>query len=205
MREAGCRRFTISDALILVAATAVGLAGAQGLEFTRRLMAYATRPELRTPERTIIAIWHGIDLFVLPCLMAWTLALLALRLRRPRPGRVRLGRQPGMMACVAVVAGLALGIIETAVEVLMAFAGNDFRGSFAGPAGAVSWQAKLSRLVLPWNFIVPYYFGTAVVVAWTVLAVSGRWRREPGWIDTAGIGLGLAWIGLSFAYLVYFT
>ncbi len=36
----------------------------------------------------------------------------------------------------------------------------------------------------------------AVLAAWLVLMVSGRWRREPGWIDATGVGLGIIWIGL---------
>ena len=42
----------------------------------------------------------------------------------------------------------------------------------------------------------PSLAGTAVLVAWLILALSGRWRRERGWIDAVGLVLGLVWVGL---------
>ena len=38
--------------------------------------------------------------------------------------------------------------------------------------------------------------GLAVTVAWTGLALSGRWQPEPNWLDRAGRLIGLAWVGL---------
>jgi hypothetical protein len=34
----------------------------------------------------------------------------------------------------------------------------------------------------------------AVVVAWVILLLSGRWRSEPSWIDRLGRALGVFWI-----------
>jgi hypothetical protein len=38
--------------------------------------------------------------------------------------------------------------------------------------------------------------GLAVTVAWSMLALSGRWQSEPTWLDRAGRTLGLAWVVL---------
>jgi hypothetical protein len=39
--------------------------------------------------------------------------------------------------------------------------------------------------------------GLAVLVAWLVLIVSGRWRPEHSWLDDAGRALGWACLALS--------
>jgi hypothetical protein len=38
--------------------------------------------------------------------------------------------------------------------------------------------------------------------AWFVLAVSGRWRPEPSWIDRSGRVLAVAWIVRYLIHLV---
>ena len=42
--------------------------------------------------------------------------------------------------------------------------------------------------------LVPSEIGCAVLVAWTIQAIGGRWRPEPSWIDRAGRLLGAFWI-----------
>src|SRR5258708_2678602 len=109
MRTPAGRSFGVADGLILVAATAVGLAS------IRVMMASASlelTPEqiwkaLSTPPRNGWSIGNVVEMsFVLgsvlaiPCLWAWTLALLLLRWRGPRTLRRRLVRAPGAMACL---------------------------------------------------------------------------------------------------------
>jgi hypothetical protein len=36
----------------------------------------------------------------------------------------------------------------------------------------------------------------AVAAAWLLLAASGRWRSEPGWLDGLGRVLGTFWIAI---------
>jgi hypothetical protein len=50
-----------------------------------------------------------------PFLIVWTISLLILRLRQPRPEPALLWRQPGWCGCVAAVAGVATGLAEEAV------------------------------------------------------------------------------------------
>src|SRR5262249_5207283 len=96
------RRFRLADALILVGATAVGLAVSRLLapDLTlRQFSEYVTKPPdggwsltsvcQLTAELSAIA--------VIPGLVGWTLACLLLRLLRPRPPWRRLSRQPGTM------------------------------------------------------------------------------------------------------------
>ncbi|MGO9465027.1 MAG: hypothetical protein ACLQIB_12220 [Isosphaeraceae bacterium] len=89
------RRFTLLDAIILMAATAAGLALlgmylAQGWFFGGAFF-YG---------RFESYVLSGIEA-VFPFLILWTFALVILRLRQPRPRIRRLARQPGMAACSA--------------------------------------------------------------------------------------------------------
>ena len=107
-----------------------------------------------------------------PFLIVWTISLLVLRLRRPRPELGLLWRQPGWCGCVAVVAGVAIGLAEEAV---------------------VEWPAP--------TVVVP----AAVVIAWLVLLLTRRWSAEASWIDRAGRCLGLAWIAMIPLFVVGFV
>ena len=78
------RRVTLSDAMILVAITALGFASAQAC---LRVMPGST-PAL------------GVRLSAIFVALALTIALIPLRLRQPRLRRP--GRNPGMVACYAV-------------------------------------------------------------------------------------------------------
>lgn len=51
-----------------------------------------------------------------------------------------------------------------------------------------------------WLWVVLHHFaimgGAAVIAAWVLLALSGRRRPEPGWIDPLGRTLGVMWVVL---------
>ena len=52
-----------------------------------------------------------------------------------------------------------------------------------------------ARLRLALTF--SYGQGTAAVaVAWLTLALSGRWRPRPDWLDRAGRALGIFWLAI---------
>lgn len=101
-----------------------------------------------------------------PCFATWTLALIPIRLARPRPVLRRLARQPGMAAACAAVVALVFFSVHLPcvgyVEVLYARAFVDMGPSF---------------------------LGLAVLVAWTTLLLGGRWRSESSWIDRLGRAL----------------
>jgi hypothetical protein len=112
-------------------------------------------------------------------------AMLMLRLRRPRPGLRRISRQPGAVACAAGTAAVLAGVVIVVARHLFAD-GNPLW------LEAYDWPPVEAR--------VP----AAVIAAWIALAVSRRWRSEPSWIDRAGRVLGAYWVCLRLLrwYLV---
>jgi hypothetical protein len=94
------RNFGILDAMILVAATAAGLALYRAMSFP---------PMNGFPKPAMIAL-AGVEVAV-PLLVALTPAVLILRLRRPRPRWRRLARQPGLVACCVAMLILIFEIL----------------------------------------------------------------------------------------------
>lgn len=170
MRPRSYRRFSIADAMILVVAGAVAA-----------LLGRSIAPSLNEPPPSgFAAIW----LYV-----AWVqqvgscaavpgmAAMIAIRLRRPRPSRLRLSYQPGFVACVAVMASLIPGLAW--------YASIRHRPGFQR-----SWAFdQVWYCVTEWS-------NTAVLGAWIALILARRWRPEPSWIDRTGRVLGFFWIGL---------
>jgi hypothetical protein len=162
-----CRPFTIADAMILVAAVAIGLATARGT------MDYP--------------FWHrlGPTKHAAPItgfLLVMTLAIVPIRLRRPRPSFRRLMRQPGMAACAAVL--LVMGV-DGGIWVLYcwkhAYPLVQYLPNF--------WQVNSGRIA------------PAVAAVWLGMFLSRRCRVEPGWIDRLGRAIGFGWLlGLLFGW-----
>ena len=185
--EMARRRFTIADGMILIAATACGLA------WTGRVWRGF---KLATPTPTGSWLWFCDRgelalVMTLPCLLFLTIAVAILRVRRPRPSWRRIARQPGMTALMA-----ALLFLPVALPPIVLFA--DFSYQMRNP-GKSFWVEDETWADLPIALFVFLMFaipapGIAVIVAWTMLAVQGRWRNEPSWIDRAGRVLGVTWI-----------
>lgn len=202
------RPFTLFDALALVLATAVGLAVTRSLA----IFEYATRldrvvfpdrsfgfmrildgysPSVKLPSEGIsfatywsqrVAFWPG------PCLAAWTLAVLALALRPPRPPRRRLLRRPGTLAGLAWIASFFAVAVVSPPTVFL----------WSGRLPPFDWQGWW---VLTW-LALPKAAGLAVAVSWLTLALSGRWVADRGWPDRLGRALGSCWIGLGVLRLL---
>ncbi len=179
------RRFTLLDGMILVAATAVGYALVHVLE---RLIGEGAFLSL------IREAWTGGGMFssmalvlyliILPVLMAWTVALIPLRLLKPRPRFRRATCQPGLMAGIAVT--LAIGFMGLVVGILSI---------------SMSWLiGGLDQVVMIQGVLMlPASLGLAVLVTWTTLLLGRRWRAEPSWIDRLGRIIGVAWVLLGLA------
>jgi hypothetical protein len=167
-RAGRCRPFGLLDAMLLVAATAVGLTLAN--VFERGQMRLWRIP----PDQAV----------QLPCLAAWTVTVFFLRLRRPRPPLRVAFRQPGLVATAAasflLLPAAAVYFLSRVAKVVIRHYG---------------WL-RLNG-VTDWRYLVPtaiLVVGAVVTGAWLSLLFSGRRRTEPGWLDALGRVLGAVWV-----------
>lgn len=171
------RRFALVDGMILVAATGVGVA------LLRPYLASFKRPNfVNSPSMRAIETTYGIWSTVAAC---WMLALLVIQSRRPRPPLGRLVRRPGHVACCVAAVALAWGALHGLVEYLCLK---------PGWASFYSFQQTWIAASVP--------IGPAVEGAWIVLALSGRWRNDPGWVDRLGRFLGSLWVAWGLFWLL---
>jgi hypothetical protein len=178
--RAELRRANIGDAMIVMVAFAVGLAGSfRALSDIREWSALITPMADRSVWMawwTEIARRQGLRFQVvqgcvqlLYCfIVPITPALLVARLRRPRPPVRRLACQPGFAASLA----LCLVVVIAMIDVDLTFFDV---GSFP----------PLLMMVLP---------GAAVLASWSILVATGRWHLEPSWVDRAGCLVGAFWL-----------
>ena len=175
-----CRKFSVGDAMILVAGVAFALAvgwsrllvslALQIAGLCQTIVAYntpffSTRRGLWWNHIWIFGstvLWYGFRVSeeMLLCMVP---IFLLLRLRRPRPRILALFKQPGTVAGLAAIFGLVW---------VTGWLHRLFVGKFnywTMPAVAV---------------------GCTVAVAWVFLALSRKWEAEPGWIDGMGWLLG---------------
>jgi len=176
--ERRCRRFRLLDAMILVAAAAVGAALVRaflnsGYETTRFF-----GPDGR--EDWIAGRYH-IKEFGAIVLGTATLAVLVLRFLPPRPGLRRVFRQPGTAGMIAVVVtSLADAVFGEIINL-------------RSPS-SLDWPQYSDILALRG--------GPTVAAVWLTLWLTRARRPEPGWIDRLGRAVGFGWIAL---YASWFT
>jgi hypothetical protein len=179
------RPFWISDAIVLVAATACGLA--------LRPSVHWMDSELIPIVFTAARIRNGLQAWadeLAPILGAWTLALALLSLRSPRS--LRLSRHAGL----AVVWGASIGLLVHIFEVGVSAAklGLDW-GAFYFRIGRDLYAVQTAvRLLLSERCVQP-----PAVATLTALGLHALGRRRwvsAGWIDRAGLAVGVCWITL---------
>jgi hypothetical protein len=182
------RQFGLSDSLILIAATAFGLAPlsitASQLTLARFALPSRTAADAWGPINSLApyAIWATIH--ATPLLTSWSLAALALTLRSPRPPLRRLARRPGFAVALAVlVASVVTGL-------------NMLAQGLNGRFGMVDilYFAQSDAMVVE--------VGWMTVGAWLWAAIGGRWRPGATWTDRLGCTLGVAWLVLFLMYWV---
>jgi hypothetical protein len=172
----GCRRFAIADAVILAVATLIGLAAG------REQWSFLAHFRARSWADGLFQGTLGFLSAVLPLLATWTIALLAIWLRRPGRRLRRAIRAPGAAAIAASSFSIAVSL---ALHALWTAGGNS------------TWSVDkfFESMLLSWQRSACYVIG-----AWAVLAFCGRWKPEPCWLDRLGRVLGVSWIGFAAAY-----
>jgi MFS family permease len=193
MPSAKRRTFTLLDALALVAATALGLAGlrfALGELRDVREELWESLATIASPGDSRPFLWavgavYGLTVSVLvPFCWAWTLTILALRLRNPHPRLSRLSRQPGAIACYSASIVLVPSLFGLVFLGLLSWLYFDVR--YESPV----WQKCLGFFFL----LLPASTGIAVIGSWATLFAGRRCLPEPTWIDRTGRMLGVYWI-----------
>ncbi len=173
MTKGGSRSLSISDGMILVAASAVAFMGF-------RLTAQNQRWDLAGGKWAIVWVPDILDWGA----CSFALALVVIRLRNSRPSRDRLWRQPGWLACFVVVTTLAL---ET-VEILSLY----FVQETAMTGSSALNLPMIFLEILPLH--APDDISRAVIAIWIILALSQRWEAEPQGIDRLGRIVGWYWV-----------
>ena len=185
MRADTTRRPNLGDAMILVVAAALAMA------ITKQTDAWPH--PIRIGEVTIgsydsealrATVW--ITKWISPWLVTLAVAVLVIRFRQPRPVSRRILCQPGALASTLGILALILGglvsLARPALNIMFRL------GGFPGPN--VNNQLGLGDILAD----ATSYGGTLILGSWLTLALAGRFRREPGWIDGLGIVVGSCWI-----------
>lgn len=197
-------RMSLSDLIILVAATALGL----GL--TRPLPAYVAKDwyshvytEIGVRGGTAMSLnnmGHGfapagppldrrpsywlshVPYWTGPCLAIWTYAALLMGPHGPGRWPSRLARRQGMAAGLALTLALAFKLVQCLQLSI-------------GPGVSLSrdWQVFYNYF---WTSL-PDLAGYSVGASWLTLALSGRWSVGSGGGERLGVALGWCWIVMA--------
>ncbi len=171
------RRSSLSDGMILIAATAIGLALMRSyFQSVDQVSGGGSR-------------FYNAPLNVLsvgPMLMTWSFALLFLQLRQPGLPLRRIARTTGFGASCATACVIILHFSELGIEAMLyptrsTLISNPFCITFVGIPSRVAYA------------IIPVYL---------LIALSGRWSRSLDWRDRLGKFLGWCWIVLHIAKCV---
>lgn len=197
MAERPPRRFNMLDALVLIAATALGLVAIR-LTWEEQSEVFQVEGDTSL-ARTLSTVEHGSGLvrLVEPGLVVWTLALLILRLRSPRPAWRRLMLQPGFIVEIVTVLMLVVALFRVVILCVLTRAvgfGWSKMLLFAFPIEVQSRPGMATWAVIRAWFLEPSSaVALGVLSVWLVLALGRRCRPERNWIDRAGRLMGVLW------------
>lgn len=193
------RAFTLLDGIVLVAATAVGFAfwrslgsttsdvtigltSEDGVELTVISLEMVGPPSFGSLFRTLL----GLPFLLYPMAVAWTAALVVLRLLRPSSAGSRVACEPGFAACLGVLLAFAVKFAESISE----------RLTFEWRQSAWTYPSPSDRGLLR-GFGFPQtagYILLAMVAIWGTLWATGGFRPQRSWM---GRMLGMFWVVLS--------
>jgi hypothetical protein len=170
------QRFTLLDAMALVAGFAVGLGLMRGLSPNQFLLPFdpvgPMSPNWGRPWTSREWVVWAVNLvqsrsyYLMPLIVTLSVTVLMIRLRPPRPRLSRLMRQPGIVAMVAV---------STMAAVWFPFLTMLTIQKYFDPMSIQFFYSAMATS-----------FATAVASCWITLLVGGRWRADPGWCDRLG-------------------
>ncbi len=180
MSDATRRRFTIAEMLLLVVVTAIGLAGAR---FGAALLDLEEVISGDAPGR---AYFEQLYVFGAPLIVAWSLAVLILSLRKPRPALRHIAGRPGFVACAAIL----LAFVERSIYFAVLVVHDNSRAAVA------VWYP---------NTVITLsgHAGLMIIGAWLALRLGRRWRPGPTWVDRLGCVLGLCWVLMFVSFEIY--
>ncbi len=173
MNTDGRRRFTIADGMILIAATAFALV--------------AIRATLVDASGMTVSPWAWAEPRLTWVGLAFTLAFLPIRLRRPRPDRAGLWRQPGWVACVSVMISLLVSLFQQ----VLSDATLILRRPVPRLRHVLEQIPQETLLRLPMHAVI------VIVATWIVLHRGGQWNAEPGWVNRSGRAIAVYWVVIN--------
>ena len=175
------RRFTLLDAMILLAGLALGLMVLRWIDAENdEIILWSFSREAWSKENIKQPLFV-LFLMIPPIVAGLTLALIPIRLLGPRPRLRRLACQPGFMASVTAASTLVFVCLPAATVL------------------SVTGQAVGQDVILESFPFLVVIVGLAVVASWMTLMLGRRWRAEPSWIDRFGRIMGLFWIVAGMA------
>jgi hypothetical protein len=174
-------RMALADLLILVAATALGMAvlRATAADSGGGYLRHVPAPHSHwhgplgshLPYYFFFALYNGV-----PLILVASLCVVALSLRARRSSALRLSQRPGFVLCLAAVAASALTTVVNC-SALRSF-GLDL----------APWRLVVNDLIPNTGFM--------VLGSWMALAIVGRARPVSSWTDRIGYALGVTLVVL---------
>ena len=183
------RNFNILDAVVLVAATAVGIAG--GRAFSEPVI-----PRGKSPFDPGPTTWRDLlagrikeacyySTFVL---FALGVAFLLLRLRKPRPRLRWLWRSPGAAACLTVSVVVLVNVLRSGTVWLISIVRD--------------WDDLSFNWILDVQTLANQQAGAAILAIWLVLIVSRAMKITRDWLEVFGLLVASGWILLLLEEVV---
>ena len=193
MRDSPSPKLRLSDAMILVAATALAIAWARTDLDEENMAPWRFDIGSGSFQEVTHSLWTWIAR-LLPLGTTWAFALLAIRLRRPRPRFRALVQQPGLAACLTVILVMGFNFCGLLGEIAGRFGPH---AMLTGPGPDFSFWSTQWQEWKTWA----ERTGTAVLSVRIILTLSGGCRPESSWIDRTARALGIFWIGaVPFAW-----
>ncbi len=193
------RRFTLLDAVALIAAFAVGQRGYMAV------MAIYSATSVSSPGQVLWSIqsrglltlpYHVLFWFEVaaPMLLSLAATLLVLRRVSPRPEPSRLARQPGAVAISAAFLGAAF------VFAAWGLVGYPLlrAGKLVAAGVSLSTQYPVILRVMFFSMVAS---GALIAGGWGNLLLNGSSSGDSDWIERSGRILGVAWLLATPIYL----